>query len=274
LGHVVGGRLEYEGEGVAAALRLFRELVIECPRELSIQAQLTTDVYLAPQLVVVPCYTGESEDPEVLRPLRAVPGLVNDDVRRQGFLEQQRIFDPGYAVDRNYWKGHFVAELPDRLIDDLIGRMTVLRRPPGGILIESLHGGPKDVDPASAALGYRDAAFNVSVMASWTDPAHDEESIEWARTTAATIEPSADPRRLRQLHAGRRTHRPRPRGLRPRLIRAPPGVEVPLRPGQPPAPQPKHSAGRVGRWRRTAASLRPSHPDRHALDRHGSRLPH
>jgi hypothetical protein len=26
-------------------------------------------------------------------------------------------------------------------------------------------------------------------MASWTDPAHDEESIAWARETAAAIEP-------------------------------------------------------------------------------------
>jgi FAD/FMN-containing dehydrogenase len=191
LERVVGGRLEYEGEGVAAALRLFRQLALGGPRELSIQAQLSTDASLSPQLVVVPCYTGagEDEDPEVLRPLRSGPGLVNDSVRSQGFLEQQRIFDPGYGVDRNYWKGHFVAELPDRLIDDLIGRMSALARPPGGILIESLHGAPKDVAPASAALGYRDAAFNVSVMASWTDAAHDDESIAWARETAAAIEP-------------------------------------------------------------------------------------
>jgi FAD/FMN-containing dehydrogenase len=189
LERVVGGRLEYEGEGVAEALRVFRELAIDGPRGLSIQAQLTTDPSFAPQLVVVPCYTGESEDPEVLRPLRTVPGLVNDGVRRQGFLEQQRIFDPGYGVDRNYWKGHFVAELADDLIDDLLGRMMALGRPPGAILIESLHGAPKDVDPASAALGYRDAAFNVSAMASWTDPAHDEEGIAWARETAAVIEP-------------------------------------------------------------------------------------
>jgi FAD/FMN-containing dehydrogenase len=189
LERVVGGRLEYEGEGVAEALRLFRELAVGGPRELSVQAQLTTDASLALQLVVVPCYTGAGEDPETLRPLRAVPGLVKDAVRRQGFLEQQRIFDPGYGVDRNYWKGHFVAELSDELIDDLLRRMTVLGRPPGGILIESLHGVSKDVAPASAALGYRDAAFNVSVMASWTDPAHDKESVDWARTTAAAIEP-------------------------------------------------------------------------------------
>jgi len=189
LERVVGGRLEYEGERVATALRLFRELAIDGPSELSIQAQLTTDASLAPQLVVVPCYTGDGEEPEVLRPLRSSPGLINDSVRRQAFLEQQRIFDPGYGVDRNYWKGHFVAELPDKLIDDLIGRMSALGRPPGGILIESLHGAPRDVQPASAALGYRDAAFNVSVMASWTDPAHDEESVAWARETAAAIEP-------------------------------------------------------------------------------------
>lgn len=189
LERVVGGRLEYEGEGVGDALRLFRELAIDGPRELSIQAQLTTDASLAPRLVVVPCYTGESEDPQLLRPLRSLPGLVDDGVRRHGFLEQQRIFDPGYGVDRNYWKGHFVADLPGRLMDDLIGRMTALGRPPGGILIESLHGAPKDVDPASAALGYREAAFNISAMASWTDPAHDEESIAWARETAAAIEP-------------------------------------------------------------------------------------
>jgi len=189
LERVVGGRLEYEGEGVGQALRLFRDLSTDGPRELSIQAQLTTDESVAPKLLIVPCYTGGDEDPDALRPLRVVPGLVSDSVRRQGFLEQQRIFDPGYGVDRNYWKGHFVGELPDELIDDLLGCITALSRPPGGVLIESLHGGPKDVDSASAALGYRDAAFNVSAMASWTDPAHDEESMAWARETAAAIEP-------------------------------------------------------------------------------------
>src|SRR5512132_3323888 len=88
LERVIGGRLEYEGEDVAQALRLFRQLAIDGPRELSMQAQLTTDASLAPQLVVVSCCTGEGEDPKVLRSLRAVPGLVNDGVRRHGFLEQ------------------------------------------------------------------------------------------------------------------------------------------------------------------------------------------
>jgi FAD/FMN-containing dehydrogenase len=79
--------------------------------------------------------------------------------------------------------------MPDELIDVLVDSMSALGHPPGAILIESLRGGPKDVDPETAALGYRDAAFNVSVMASWIDPARDDEHIAWARETAAAIEP-------------------------------------------------------------------------------------
>jgi FAD/FMN-containing dehydrogenase len=121
--------------------------------------------------------------------LRSAAGLAVDGVRVHSFLAQQHVFNPGYGVDRNYWKGHFVRELPDELIDELLARMTAFGRPPGQILFESLHGAPKDTDPTSAAVGFRDAAFNVSVMASWFDPAHDEQQIEWARETAAAIEP-------------------------------------------------------------------------------------
>jgi FAD/FMN-containing dehydrogenases len=189
LERVVGGRLEYAGERVGDALRLHRDAVARAGNDLSLQTQLTVAEDLSPKLTVAACYTGSGDDPAELSDLRAAPGLVNDGVRPQGFLDQQRVFDPGYGVDRNYWKGHFVRELPDELIDVLLGRMPALGRPPGAILIESLHGATKDVDPDTAALGYRDAAFNISVMASWVDAAVDDEHIAWARETAAAIEP-------------------------------------------------------------------------------------
>jgi FAD/FMN-containing dehydrogenase len=190
LERVVGGRLQYAGEEpVREALRRFRDIATDGPSDLSIQAQLTTDQSLTPELDVVPCYTGSDGEPDDLAVLRSFEGLVNDTVREQTFLDQQRIFDPGYGVDRNYWKGHFVRELTDELIDQLVSRMGALDRSPGGILFESLHGAPKGVDPDNAALGYRDAAFNISVMASWEDPALDDEYIAWDRETAAAIEP-------------------------------------------------------------------------------------
>jgi FAD/FMN-containing dehydrogenase len=189
LERVVGGRLEYEGKGVAGALRLFRDAIAAAGTDLSIQAQIVALEDMSLKLVVVPCYTGDGEEVAEIAGLRAADGLAVDKVRPQGFLDQQLVFNPEYGTDRNYWKGHFVRELPDELIDLIVERMTALGRPPGAILFESLHGAPKDVDPDSAALGYRDAAFNISVMASWLDPAEDDEEIAWARETAAALEP-------------------------------------------------------------------------------------
>ncbi len=189
LKRVVGGLLEYAGGGVAEALRVYRDVASSADRDLSIQAQITVDDSLTPNLSIAPCYTGPDRDTEQLRALRSVAGLVSDGLRFHSFLDQQRVFDPDYGVDRNYWKSHFVRELSDQLIDELLGRMHALGRPPGGILIESLHGTPKDFGPTTAALGYRDAAFNISAMAGWTDPAVDGEHIAWARETAAAMEP-------------------------------------------------------------------------------------
>ena len=55
-----------------------------------------------------------------LRALRTAKGIVDDGVRVHSFLAQQRVFSSGYGVDRNYWKGHFVRELSDELIDVLL----------------------------------------------------------------------------------------------------------------------------------------------------------
>jgi FAD/FMN-containing dehydrogenase len=189
LERVVGGRLTFAGNAVSEALRIYREVVARAPRDLSCEAVLSLDEALTPELVIAPCYTGADGDPAGLRALRSPAGLVGDGVRVHSFVAQQHVFNPAYAVDRNYWKGHFVRELPDELLDELLRRMIEFGRPPGQILIESLHGAPKDTDPDTAAIGFRDAAFNVSVMASWLDAALDERTIQWARATAAAIEP-------------------------------------------------------------------------------------
>lgn len=186
---VVGGRLTFSGEGVRDALRRFRDVVAGSPRDLSCQAELSVDDSVAPVLTILPCYTGSADDPEELRVLRTGPGLLDDTVRRRSFLEQQRVVDSPYGENRHYWKGQFVHELPDELIDDLLVRITALGRPPGGILIESLHGAPKDVAVSDGALSFRRAAFNISATATWQDAALDDEYIAWARETAAALEP-------------------------------------------------------------------------------------
>ena len=150
---------------------------------------------------------------------------------------------------RHYWKGHFVRELPDELLDELLERIVALGRPPGGILIESLHGAPKDADAPTGAVGFRHAAFNVSALAIWQDPDLDAEQIDWARDTAAAVEPwSFGGGYVNYMQADEPIER----------VRAAFGAEAfdrlqvakaAIRPAQRPAPQPEHPAARRGRSR-------------------------
>jgi FAD/FMN-containing dehydrogenase len=188
LKNVVGGRLVYRGAGVREALLRYRDVVARSPRDLSCQVALAVDESLVPILEILPCYTGPETDPEELQMLRSAPGLIEDDVRVHSFLDQQRVIDSTYGENRHYWKGHFVSEIPDELLDEILKRILGLGRPPGGIMIESLHGAPKDADAPPGAVGFRHAAFNVSVMAVWKDPAQDAEQINWAREGAAALE--------------------------------------------------------------------------------------
>jgi FAD/FMN-containing dehydrogenase len=191
LDRVVGGLLSYGGDGVREALRRFRDLTARSPRDLSCQAILAVDESLAPTLAVAPSYTGSNGDPGELRALRDTPGLLNDGLEARTFIDQQRMFDSPYGENRHYWKGHFVRELPDELIDALLERIVALGRSPGEVLIESLHGAPKDAEADSGPVGFRHAAFNVSAVGTWRDGALDEEHIQWTRDTAAAVEPWA-----------------------------------------------------------------------------------
>ena len=67
--------------------------------------------------------------------------------------------------------------------------MVALGLPPGQLLIESLHGAPKDADATTGVVGFRGAAFNITAMATWQDLGLDQQYIEWARDTAAALEP-------------------------------------------------------------------------------------
>jgi FAD/FMN-containing dehydrogenase len=187
---VFGGRLTYRGAGVRDALRSFRDVAAGSPSDLTVQAELGVDA-AEPTLLVLPCFTGAEPDHEDLRTLRSAPGLVGDDVASRPFLTQQREVDPPYGEHRHYWKGHFVRELTDELIDELVARVVRSGTPLDGVLFESLHGAPKEVDPAFGGIAYRGAAFNVSVMGTWLDSADDTSRIAWVRETAASIEPWA-----------------------------------------------------------------------------------
>jgi FAD/FMN-containing dehydrogenase len=91
---------------------------------------------------------------------------------------------------RHYWKGHFVRELSDQLIDELVevcmeGATDSL----SSVLVEGFSGAPRRVPLDSMAFNHRDAAANVSALAMWEEPERDSDEVAWSRSTASRIEP-------------------------------------------------------------------------------------
>ncbi|TMB90945.1 MAG: hypothetical protein E6J45_07655 [Chloroflexi bacterium] len=93
---------------------------------------------------------------------------------------------------RHYWKGHFLRDLPDDVVDATADH--VARRPEGGfatVLIEFIGGVPLRVPADSMAFNQRSARVNASALAIWMDAASDSEHVAWARTFATLIAPAA-----------------------------------------------------------------------------------
>ena len=165
----------------------FREIVAQSPSGLSCQAGLGLDESMAPSLWIAPSYTGSSSDPEeqgFARPRASSPTAC---VPRRSWTSSGSSTTRATALSVTTGRATSCTSF-DELIDVLIERVAAPGKPIGGILIESLHGAPKEVDGTSA-LGWRRAAFNVSAMATWQNAALDDEAIQWARETAAAVEP-------------------------------------------------------------------------------------
>jgi FAD/FMN-containing dehydrogenase len=186
---LLGGMITYRFDAAGEVLRALRETMAAVPDHLTCQAQMAPGDYGEPVLQLVACYSGPSDDPHELREFRALPGVIRDEVRPVTYLELQAVYDPEYGTSRQYWKGHFVSELPDELIDELVEGFLTLDRVPGELLFESIHGAAARVPLDATAVNFRGARFNVSAMAEWQSAEDDVAEIAWARRTAARLEP-------------------------------------------------------------------------------------
>jgi len=185
---IVGGVLVWPFAAAAEPLRVFRDVAVTAPDDFSTQAVLGHSTETGACIVgVIVCSSGPEEEPEPLRRLRAVPGLQVDDVRRRPYLELQSMLDMPFGL-RHHWKGHFVRELPDLLLEGLRGAIDP-NESRGSILIETIHGAAARVPAGATPVGFREAAFNVSALGIWNDRSADEAGVAWARSTAALAAP-------------------------------------------------------------------------------------
>jgi FAD/FMN-containing dehydrogenase len=187
--------LTYPPQDAPAALRGWRALIPEAPR----QATLTAWVGVTqdrPMAAVGYVWVGDPDQGRELLPaLRAItPAPLAERVHELSYLELQRFEDVQQRHRlRRYWKGHFLRELDDGAIDAFLARGADGDDPallPFGSL-QSYGGAVADVGDAETAFSHRDALVEFVAVASWADPAEDQPRMSAARRYAAAVEPFA-----------------------------------------------------------------------------------
>ena len=190
--HPVGTRtlvaeLTFPLDRAAAALRGWRDLAEEAPRQATLTADISGDTATLGYV-----WVGDPEAGRAMLPaLRSVGAPHGEVVRELSYTELQTRDDSieGYAY-RRYWKGHYLPELSDGAIGALVDRDPADATVPG-VSLQAYGGAIADIDDDATAFSHRRTRFEYVAAASWSDPGEDGQRMGAARREAAKLEPFA-----------------------------------------------------------------------------------
>jgi FAD/FMN-containing dehydrogenase len=184
-----GGRLRFRGDGIRDVILRTLEIEATAPDELVLAIIAWRAPDGSPGISVNFAWRGDPEaGAAAVKALTSHAALFQTDVKAMNWLQQQAVYEPIPFGLRQYWKGHLVGSLDERLADALIAAASDA----GEIsfcLVELIHGMAHRIPAASAAFGGRAAVANVTALAIWEGEENDEREIAWARRMADSVAP-------------------------------------------------------------------------------------
>ena len=190
--HPIGTRtlvteLTFPLDRASAALRGWRDLAEEAPRQATLTAAISGDTATLGYV-----WVGDPEAGRAMLPaLRSVGAPCGEVVRELSYTELQTRDDSieGHAF-RRYWKGHYLPELSDGAIGALVERDPEDRTVPG-VSLQAYGGAIAGVSEDATAFSHRHTRFEYVAAAKWNDPSEDGLRMGAARRVAAKLDPFA-----------------------------------------------------------------------------------
>jgi FAD/FMN-containing dehydrogenase len=190
--HPVGTRtlvaeLTFPLERAAAALRGWRDMADELPRQATLTAEISGDTVTLGYV-----WVGDPQAGLALLPtLRSVGAPHSEEVREMSYLTLQTRDDSieGHTF-RRYWKGHYLPELTNDAIATLVARDPEDTTLPG-VSLQAYGGAIADVADDATAFSHRQTRFEYVAAVKWSDPDEDGLRMGTARRAAAKLEPFA-----------------------------------------------------------------------------------
>lgn len=131
------------------------------------------------------CHSGAASDGEQLvRPIKEFGPPAMDMIGVMPYTTLQTRTDAAFSSgNRNYWRSNFLMELSDKAIDIILERAGGM--PPNAhsvLFFEHMEGAVGRVGPQDTAFSNREAKFNFTILAGWTDPDQDDLYVPWIRS--------------------------------------------------------------------------------------------
>jgi FAD/FMN-containing dehydrogenase len=197
---VIAGGVVHSFADAPEVFRFFADYVATAPDELSVTAstfRAPPGFPVAPELfgelvtMLAVCYAGDvAEGERVLKPLRSFGRPLADLIATMPYAALQSASDASYPNgQRNYWKSHYVDELTDDVIAEVIEHAPRMTSPLSSFYFQHLGGAIDRAGPEVAAFGHRGAGFDFTILTVWNDPAEDAGHMAWARNFFTAIEP-------------------------------------------------------------------------------------
>ena len=187
--NVTAGPVLYDLDAAAELLGWWREFGPAQPDELSgFFAFLSVppgppfppELHLRKVCAILWCYCGREEDPACLREARAFGRPLLDGVQPMPLPALQSAFDGVYPPgDQWYWRGHFVAELPDAAIERHVEHGTELPTWKSTMHLYAIDGAAARVAADATPWAYRDAKWAQVIVGVDPDPANAGTLREW-----------------------------------------------------------------------------------------------
>jgi FAD/FMN-containing dehydrogenase len=188
---ITGGLVCHEFRAARDVLRLYRELTASAPDNMMLVAALLYAPDGAKLAAIATCHCGPlAEGEAAMRRLKGFGRPVLDTVGPVSYCELNSMLDAGYPKGAlNYWKSHFLRDLSDEGIDTMAAAFDKCPSPMSKIIIEHLHGAATRVGVSDTAFPVRSIGYNFLVLAQWMNQADNENCIDWARKSYATMQP-------------------------------------------------------------------------------------
>ena len=199
---VLAGMIVHPFSNARQLLEGYRRVVASAPDDLTCWVVmrkapplpfLPAEVHGKEVLVFAVCHVGDLQrGASAVAPIRALGQPIVDVVGPTPFVAWEAAFDPLLAPGaRNYWKSHDFVELSDAALDVMIDLVGRLPSEECEIILGNLGGAASRVPADATAYPHRDVQFIMNAHTRWSDPAHDQRCISWARELFDRMVPHA-----------------------------------------------------------------------------------